>query len=437
MIALYVLNLIAAVSLLAWPLWFSRRYLHLRPLNPLTIPILTAAPVQMMRLFGGPLFLIDDGLWNPDFQYAVLMANVLTLSQIAGTLTFFIIARRIRLQNYLPFHNLVLTRRHLSRASLLFVVIFAGAFYLLASAQLGVVEWLKNPRLGYQLYRVGEGQWYALALNSLSVAAMLSFVANPVPRVILFKTALFLGLAYLLGSKGVMLAVFSGSLAVLCFVGWRHLNKLFVFGLPLIFLLLIWNFYLALSDSFELESIVDYFDYYKNAADYYEGVRTGQVPLFHGEVIFTSFWAYVPRGLVPDKPFVYGVLHVNEIFFPGQAELTNTPDFGGAVEQYADFGLAGVVLFGFFSPQALLNGFLFHLVFRSPAILLSRVTLGSFMALLALSGPLFGLYFPGPLYWALLIGVALMILIAKPPTRRGSNSAQLRGPALVDRHQVV
>jgi hypothetical protein len=188
-------------------------------------------------------------------------------------------------------------------------------------------------------------------------------------------------------------------------------------GAPLIALLLIWNLYLAISDIFEAQSIIEYFDYYKNAADYYQGIRTGEVPLFHGQVALSSLWAYVPRGLVPDKPFVYGVLYVNEIFYPGQAELTNTPAFGGAVEQYADFGVPGVVFFGFFGTQAVLNAVLFHLVFRSPGIAISRMTLGGFTALLALCGPLFGAYFPGLLYWMLLGAVILLIRIVRPSSR--------------------
>src|SRR5450830_1500114 len=82
---------------------------------------------------------------------------------------------------------------------------------------------------------------------------------------------------------------------------------------------LLFNLYLALADQFDLQAIFEYFDYYKNAADYYRGYLSGEINLFHGDVLLTSLWSYVPRGIFPDKPIVYGILHVNEIFFPGQA----------------------------------------------------------------------------------------------------------------------
>jgi hypothetical protein len=168
-----------------------------------------------------------------------------------------------------------------------------------------------------------------------------------------------------------------------------------------------------LGDTFELQSIVAYFEYYQNGAAYYRGILDRQIDLFYGEVFLSSFWAYVPRALVPEKPFVYGAILVNEIFFPGAAEQTNTPGFGGAVEQYADFGVVGVLLFGFFSGQAVLNATLSYLVFRAPKLVPQRVTLGVFLALLAMSGPSFGAFFPGLLYWMLIGAVAVAILTAR------------------------
>jgi hypothetical protein len=418
MIALYALNLALAAGLLAVPWWFSRRFLKLPGVNPLTITMLVWMPFELMKLLIGPGFLLDEGLWDPGFQYAILMTNVLTLSQTAGLVVFFKLARELRIEYYLPFRRLHLNRRHLARASLVFILIFTASFVLLASAEFGVLAWIINPREGYQLHRVGQGQWYALCLSSLSVATMLALLSRPAPRAILVKALFFLCLAYLMGSKGVMLSYFTAIMVVLWFVGWPHLTKLFLIGAPLVFLALAWNLYLSLSDRFQLLSLVEYFDYYRNGADYYRGILSGDIQLFHGQVFTTSFWSYVPRALVPDKPFVYGAIYVNEIFFPGAAELTNTPAFGGAVEQYADFGVAGVVVFGFFSSQAILNAVVYYLVFRAPGIVMSRISLGSFMALLAMSGPHFGIFIPGALYAVLVIGVALIIAALRSnPTR--------------------
>lgn len=415
MIALYVANLAVSVLLVWWPLWFSRRRLHFRILNPITVPMFIGIPVELMKLLVGPVILIDGGLWNAGFQYAVLMTNVFTVSQIAGTLFFYRLAGELHIENHLPYRGFVLTSRHLYCSGIFFFAIFALAFLTLASSHIGVIEWVKNPRVGYQLYRVGEGYWYAIAVNALSVSMILLLFAKPVPHSILPIATLFVAMSYLLGSKGIMLAIFTSTLIVLCFIGWRRLPRFLLLGAPIMALLLVWNLYLALSDRFELQSVVEYFDYYRNAADYYHAILNSKINLFHGQILLSSFWAYVPRGLVASKPFVYGILYVNEIFYPGQAELTNTPAFGGAVEQYADFGVLGVILFGFLSTQSILNGVLYHLLFRATAFNPRKLTLPALLIVLALFGPAFGQFFAGLLYWFLFALVALVIRILKPP----------------------
>lgn len=409
----HILNLTVCVALLAVPIWFSRRYLKLSFLNAVTIPMIVWLPVEIMKLFVGPILLIDGGLWDPGYQYAVLMNNVLVVSQTAGLITFFTLARQLRIERYVPFRDMRLSPTVLRRASYVFLGIFAVSFYLLASAQFGVLNWLANPRMGYQMFRVGQGHWYSLAMSALAVAALLSYFAKPVARVVLMKSVVFIGLTYVFGSKGVMLAHFTAALVVLWFIGWPHVAKLFFFGAPIVFAGLVWNLYLALGDSFEMLSLINYFDYYINGAAYYSAILAGDINLFHGQVWLSSFWEYVPRGFVPDKPFVYGVLHVNEIFFPGAAEATNTPAFGGAVTQYADFGVLGVIVFGFFSSQSLLNAVLYYLIFRSPGLVPQRITLAAFVALLAMSGPNFGAFFPGALYWILLFAVGAAIRFAR------------------------
>ena len=413
MLPLYILNLAAAVLLLLWPYWFSRVVLHLPKLNPLSIVMLVTLPIDDMKLFGGPLVLIEQGLWDEGFQYAVLMNSLLTTAQIASTCIVFKIASAFRFERFLPFRNTHLKPSHLRRGTLLFLVFFAVNFSLLASAQLGILEWLRNPRTGYQLYRTGQGHWFALALNCLSVATLLAFCVKLRPTSILLKAVCMLGIAYFLGSKSILLTIFVSTMVILWFIRWRHLGKLLLLGGPLVFILLAWNLYLALLDSFELQSLVEYFDYYKNAADYYRSVLTGNVQLFYGEIISSSFWSYVPRALVPDKPFVYGIILVNEIFYPGQAEMTNTPAFGGAVEQYADFGVIGVVILGLLHGQTILNAVLYYCAFRRPGIDLRNLTVGQFLVLLMLFGPMFGIYFPGLLYWLILSGVVISIVLMR------------------------
>lgn len=418
MVILFILNLIAAVLLLFVPLWFSVAKLKLDLINPVTIVLCVSLPVQLMKLVGGPLILIEDGLFDQGYQFALLMTNVQTIAQTLSLIFLFYLFSKIRVQGLLPFKNLVLSRRDLNRGEIFFLLVFCLALFFVANAEFGIINWILNPREGYQLYRTGNGQWYALAESALSVSFLLALLANPSPRSVMLSSIYYLALGYLLGSKGMLLSFFVTGLVFLWFLKWKHLNRVIVFGMPLLFMLLLFNLYLALADQFDLQAIFEYFDYYKNAADYYRGYLKGEINLFYGDVLLSSFWSYVPRGLVVDKPVVYGILHVNEIFYPGQAELTNTPAFGGAVEQFADFGVIGVVIFGLFSTQSIMNAFFFYLIFRKPGVNFQRVTLATVLLLLVQFVPTFGTYFPGGLYLILLISVILVMKGIRRRVRR-------------------
>ncbi len=411
--ALYLLNIALALAMLFWPVWFSRSSLKLPALNPFTIALLLDLPIQIMKLFVGPMVLIDDGLFNAAYQYALLMGSVLSIAQLASLIFFFRGFAALRVERHIPLSNVRLSPCDLARASRAFLLVYWFAMYQLASSDFGVLNWLANPREGYQLHRVGLGHWYALAISALSIAMTLSFLANPATKSLLWRAPLFIGLAYLFGSKTILLSIFGALLTFLWFLQWKHLTRLLLTGAPVIFSLMLWNLYLALADVFDLRAVLEYFDYYKNAADYYRALFAGDIQLFHGEVALTSLWAYVPRTLFPEKPFVYGVVNINEFFFPGQAELTNTPAFGGAVEQYADFGVPGVVLAGFFSAQSFVTALLAHLIFKRPGLRFHQMTLAMALAVIMQFAPAFGTFFPGALYLLLVAAVALLIAVLR------------------------
>ena len=410
---LFTLNILAAVVLMFWPAWFSRQTLQLPLLNPFTISLAIGLPVQLFKLFGGPMVLIDGGLADTGYQFALLMSNVQVIAQTAGLVLFYWFFARARVERYLPLRRLAFRGIDLGRAEVALLGLFMLTFLLLALSDFGLVGWLTNPREGYQLHRTGSGQWYALATSFLGAAFLLAFLRRPTPRTVLTKMLLYLFLSYFLGSKGLMLAVFTSAVVYLWFIHWRHLGKLLVVGTPLVVALLLVNLYLAMSDGFGIDTILEYFDFFKNASDYYHAYFAGQLPLFHGEIFLSSLWGYVPRGFWPDKPVVYGVLLVNEFFFPGQAELTNTPAFGGAVEQFADFGLPGVIVFGIFSVQSLVTAFFSYLTFRRPGIDFRRITLATIAIMLTQFAPGFGSYFPGGLYVALLAFVLIVVRLAR------------------------
>lgn len=413
----YFLNITVSVLLLFWPMWFARTQLRLSLVNPFSITLMISIPVELMRLFVGPLFLIEGGLFDSGYQYALLMASLLALAQATGAVFFFRLAETFRVHRYLPFQRVSIERKDMRRGAHFFLLVFLVALFLLANAEFGVVNWLLNPRMGYQIYRTGQGHWYAMATSALSVAFVLSFFARPTEGRLLANLVVYLGMGYFLGAKTVLLAIFTATLVFLWFLRWRHLGKLMLVGAPLLFGLLVFNLYLALGDGFELGSIVGYFDYFKNAADYYRSYLNNEIGLFHGEVVMSSLWAYVPRALWPDKPVVYGILHVNEFFYPGLAQLS-TPAFGGAVEQHADFGPLGVAVLGFFSPLAILTGLLSYLIFKRPGLRFNRTTLATVLLVLVQYAPSFGSFLPGGLYLLLLLGVlAILRMLSRSPRR--------------------
>lgn len=405
----YYINIVASVLLLFWPALFARTVLRLQWINPLAIILMVTMPVDLMTIFAGSLW-IEEGLFNIGYQFALLMNNILSLAQICGAIFFFWLFNSIGAHRYAPFQQVLLESRQLKYSSIFFLLIFLLALFTLASKEYGFLNWLRNPREGYQLYRAGQGQWYALATSAMAVSFVLALLVRPTAANVLRVTVFYLGVGYLLGTKGVLLGIFTTMLIFLWFLKWHHLTKMVLFGTPLLFGLMIWNLYLAVGQGLELLTIAAYFDHFKNGADYYRSYLNNEVGLFHGEVIMSSLWAYVPRSIWPDKPWAYGVTLVNEIFYPGQAELTNTPAFGGAVEQFADFGPLGVVLFGIFSSKAILTGLLSYLIFRKPGLRFDRVTLSTVMLIIVHYAPGFGNYLPFGLYFFQLF---LMLVILR------------------------
>lgn len=403
----YYINIVASVLLLFWPVLFARTVVRLQWINPLSIIFMITMPVDLMTLFAGS-FSIEEGLFDIGYQFALLMNNILSLAEICGAVFFFWLSSSIGAHRYVPFQYALLESRKLKYSSIFFLLIFLLALFIMASAEYGFLNWLNNPREGYQLYRAGQGHWYALATSAMAVSFVLALLARPTAANVLRVTVFYLGVAYLLGTKGVLLGVFTTMLIFLWFLKWPHLGNMVLFGTPLVFGLMIWNFYLAVGQGFELVTVAAYFDHFKNGADYYRSYLNNEVGLFHGEVVMSSLWAYVPRFIWPDKPWAYGVTLVNEIFYPGQAELTNTPAFGGAVEKFADFGWLGVVLFGIFSSKAILTGLLSFLIFRKPGLRFDRVTLSTVMLIIVQYAPGFGNYLPFGLY---LFQLFLMLVI--------------------------
>lgn len=430
MTAIYLLNILVSVLLLFWPAWFARTQIRLTWVNPFSIVLIVALPIELMRLFVGPLFLIDGGLFDIGYQYALLMANIFALMQLMGAVFFFRFAKSVGAHRYLPFQRITIGRQGLRRGARFFLFVYVIALLALANAEYGIGNWFLNPRLGYQLFRTGQGHWFALATSALSVSFVLSFLAHPTPGHLLRNLVIYIGFGYFLGYKAILLSIFTATLVFLWFLRWRHLGKLVFVGVPILLGLLAFNLYLALGNIFELGHLITYFDHFKNAADYYRGYLNSEVDLFHGEVAISSLWAYVPRVIWPDKPMVYGILHVNEIFYPNLASMSHTPAFGGAVEQHADFGLLGVIIFGFFGLQTISTGLLSYLIFRRPGLRFDYVTLTTVLLVVVQYAPSFGSFLPGGLYLLMLLAILSLLRVLRGSQRRAARYKQNSSGAL-------
>lgn len=398
---LHYLNLIIAVGLILAPIWWSQRLLRLDWLNPVILATISVLPVELFKLLVGQWYRAE-GLMDPYFQFAVLMTNV--QQGIGLVLIYF--AARLKFTRHIPYilPNLGFYQKSdFYWISRVFFLLYIAVFLTLALKTGGVLDWLLNIRNSYIDKRQGNGIYYAAAINFLSISYFFAGIASENWRTFTFRSLFYFCAVYILGSKGFLLNFFIFYLIIIWKLRQVPISWILSTALPTIFLLLLINFF-SNQETIELASIAQYFEYYPNAAMFYADYFSGALQLFDGQIFLSSFWEYVPRGLFPEKPYVYGILHVVEIYFPGGAESGNTPAIYGGVPQFADFGIIGVLIF------ALVNlGPLFYFVGLRYALvegaLLSPDGLSgrSIIICLLLFSPVFGVFLPAGLVALLLI----------------------------------
>lgn len=348
----FVFNLIVAVALLLSPLWWCRRLLNQDWLNPVSLMVICMLPVDIFRLFVGQLFsggdlLAPANLMDSAYQFAVLMTN---LQQAIG-LAMIVFAARLRITRTMAYKIPRMGRYSLGDLRYLakiFFLLYFAAFLILAIRTGGVGSWLADIRGSYIEKRDGNGVFYAAAVSFLSISYFCEGVSSSRSLVFALRSLVYFGAIYVLGSKGFVLLFFIFGLVIIHRQGQVSIGRALMTAMPIAFVLLLINF-ASQRETLDFAGVAEYFNYYPNAAMYYADYFRGAIPLLDGKVFLTSFWEYVPRSLFPDKPYVYGILHVVEIYYPGGAESGNTPAFYGGVPQFADFGLLGVLLFALFN----------------------------------------------------------------------------------------
>jgi hypothetical protein len=407
---LYFLNLFIATSLILSPVWWSRKLLKLDWLNPVTILIICFLPVELFKLFVGQWFR-EEGLMYPYFQFAVLMTNI--QQSIALLLLYYY--SHIKITRKIPYLIPRLgfyQKSDFFWISKLFFIMYLFAFMALALQTGGVMDWLLNIRDSYINKRDGYGLYYAAAINFISISYFFFGIASSDYKKFTYRSLLYFIAVYVLGSKGFLLNFFAFYLIII----WRQrkipVSRILFISLPVIFLLLLANFF-SNQETVDFSSVAQYFEYYPNAAMFYADYFSGAIKLFDGQILLSSFWEYVPRGLFPAKPYVYGILHVVEFYFPGGAESGNTPAIYGGVPQFADFGVFGVLVLAMINitPLFYISGLRYALVEKN---FLDTVGLSgrSIVIFLVLFSPVFGVFLPVGLVVLLLAFTLCLIQIS-------------------------
>lgn len=223
------------------------------------------------------------------------------------------------------------------------IALSALFFALLIRDSSAGAMWLTDPRSAYMFGRSASGHWYVLSQTCLFLS-YLCWLYYERPRnriVLLFWSLACVAAMFYFGSKAAMVGVIvAGGVYFNFFVrtfSWGEIGLAAGLGVPVV-LISPW-----LQGNFDsLRETLQYYDYFDNAARYVG--REDQFGPYWGGSFVSSLWEYVPRRLVPDKPFVYGTLEVNEYFYEGAAKTGYTPGYLPWIPYHLDFNIAGVLL---------------------------------------------------------------------------------------------
>ena len=407
MITIFLINTFLFLFITIFKVYYLSRYFNLGLLNPISIPFIIYFPVILLEVFAGPMLILESGIFNSYFQNALFVTNLSLFMRFGVTVYTLNFSRRNKFVNQLDVKLIRVYRLRKSRMiilSIFFFIMFL-LFFTLLTRDFGFLNWLKDPRIGYQFFRVGNGHWYALSLLCLSTSyAFMSLYTKKLPSLILVLF-FYSFIVFFLGSKGFILSYAIFFLNLLWFRRSKKL-RLLLFTIPIVaFSLMLINF-----NPSSLLSIFNYFDHYVNSAMYFEAYNNSKIDLFYGKIWLTDFYKYVPRSIYPDKPFVYGVIHVNEFFFPGAAENTHTPVFGGPIALFADFGYIGVLLGSLFNISVVMEAVLMYSLYKNTDFKMIRSNSSRAFLFLWLLAPAFLVFF-GTLYSLIILMLLLTLVI--------------------------
>ncbi len=236
-----------------------------------------------------------------------------------------------------------------SLAIVLLAAEFVAVYVTLLVASGAGVMWLTDSREAYQRHRAGVGVWWSLSQATLMLAFLTAlFRWGNTQLKVLLQVVLFSSAAFFLGSKSFILAYpVVGALYVHFLL--RRLRALTAMVGGALLLLCVVALQLVQHTADTVSDAIRYFDYFTYSARFLENFRNHAFGW--GQITLSNLWFYVPRGLYPEKPFVYGQNSLLRFIYPGfEATVRRTGFTPGMLPWsvgYADFGIPGVVAAGF------------------------------------------------------------------------------------------
>lgn len=301
------------------------------------------------------LFIV--GLYS-DMSGVVLLNSMIALSYISFSVGFFTQKKKsvnIFSSIVKGFDIKSVPKTILNLHILMMALGAVGLFvYLTHRSGLGLLQWLLDPRYGYQYHRAGLGHLYvgSLAIWNFIFLYFLFFKVKKIAHLIP-ATIAFVLILYFYGSKGlVVFAVLESVVYYNFFINKINLRwALIIFGLFVVVFSFVFSLYSRQKTDVSLGTkILCYANYYNNARMFFSDFDE-DFEYVYGKEYLSGLWNYVPRAAYPDKPFSYGIVkYVVEEYYPDAGKRGHTPSFGAGiagVEEYLNFGIAGVILIGF------------------------------------------------------------------------------------------
>jgi len=292
-----------------------------------------------------------------DMSGVVLLNSMIALSYVSFSVGFFKKKKKSVkiLSGIVKSFNINSVPKRVLNVHILIMGLAAVALfvYLTQKSGMGLLSWLMDPRRGYQYHRTGLGHLYvaSLAIWNFIFLYILFFKVKKVAHLIT-ATIAFVSILYFYGHKGsIVFTIFESIVYYNFFIRKIKLRGvLIIFGLFMVVFSFVFSLYSQNSNVALSKQILRYADYYNNARMFFSDFD-GEFEYAYGREYLSGLWNYIPRAIYPNKPYSYGIVkYVVEKYHPGAGKSGHTPSFGGSVgpvEEYLNFGIAGVIAGGF------------------------------------------------------------------------------------------